>query len=497
MSAAPSVDGLKASLASRTFELYIDGAWVTSDGNETITVDDPSTGEPLTTIAAASAADVDRAVAAARRAFRAGPWPAMPAARRAGLLHAFAAAIEAEIDTLALLESLDTGNTLASVRNGDIAMAQQFLRENAGWATKLEGGVPMTTSGTQGLGYWTREPVGVVGVITPWNAPFLMMVQKLSPALAAGCTVVVKPAELAPLTALRLGEIAKQVGFPDGVVNIVTGHGHIAGQALADHPDVNMISFTGSTAVGKAILQASGKTNLKRVILELGGKSPIVVFADADLDKAAASITREILFKSGQYCAAGTRLFVQASVFDPLLVRIRDLMDHARLGPGHDPATAMGPMISEKQRLRAESIVDDSVAQGARVIRGAARCQGKGFFYEPTLLADVSLDMRVMQEEVFAPVIAAQAFAEDIALDDLAALLNDTSYGLSSKIWSTDLGTVHRLSRKIEAGLVVVNGGGGEGPMPFGGYKQSGYGRENGRVGVEAFTEIKQIRMGF
>lgn len=492
-----SLEALKAKLAASSFDLYIDGEWTPSRGAERITVDDPATGDPLTTIAAGDAADVDRAVAAARTAFRTGPWPTMPATGRAALLHAFAAAIEADVDALALLESLDTGNTLASVRNGDIAMAQQFLRENAGWATKLEGGVPMTTSGTQGLGFWTREPIGVVGVITPWNAPFLMMVQKLSPALAAGCTVVVKPAELAPLTALRLGEIAKQVGFPNGVINIVTGYGHIAGQALADHPDVNMISFTGSTAVGKAILQASGRTNLKRVILELGGKSPIAVFADADLEKAATAITREILFKSGQYCAAGTRLFVQASVHDALLARIGALMDDAKIGPGHEPTTNMGPMISEKQRQRAESIVDDSVKQGARIIRGAARREGPGYFYEPTLLANVTPSMRVMQEEVFAPVIAAQAFDDDMDLDALAALLNDSSYGLSSKIWSSTLGTVHRLARKIEAGLVVVNGGGGEGPMPFGGFKQSGYGRENGRAGIEAFTEIKQIRMAF
>lgn len=488
---------LRRQLHRRDPAVLIDGGWRPCVSADTITVDDPATGQVIATVAAGADADIDLAVAAARRAFRDGPWPRLPGWRRAALLHALADAIEARAGTFALLESLDAGHAIGSVRNGDLPLGLRALRDTAGWATKLAGEVQMRPAGQPGMDYFLREPIGVAGLITPWNAPFLMVLQKLATALAAGCTVVVKPAELAPLSALWLGDLCRQVGIPDGVVNIVTGRGADAGRALAEHPDVNIVSFTGSTAVGRSIMAAAAHSNLKRVVLELGGKSPVMVFADADLDRSAKAIVDEIAFKCGQYCAAGSRVFVQRSVCDALLERMHAAMDGIRIGPGVEETTTMGPMISAGQRQRAADIIGHSLAAGARVLRGGQARAGSGYFFEPTILTDVGADMRISREEIFAPVLNVTAFDDDASPEAVAALANDSRYGLSAKVWARDIGTVHAMVGLLESGQVIVNGGGsGAVTLPFGGVKQSGYGRENGQVGVEHFTEIKAVRLG-
>lgn len=485
-------------LANRELTLLIDGAWRRSNAETMLAVDDPATGQTLATVAAGTEADIDLAVAAARRAFRDGPWSRMPAHQRATLLFALADTIERYRETFAVLESLDAGHSIRSIRQGDLPLGIRSLRDYAGWATKLTGEVAMGAPRQVGTDYFLREPIGVVGIITPWNAPFLMVLQKLAAALAAGCTAVIKPAELAPLSALLIGDLCLEAGIPDGVVNIVTGTGAEAGQALAEHPDVNLISFTGSTQVGKSIMATAANSNLKRVMLELGGKSPVVVFADADLDRAATAIAREITFKSGQYCAAGSRVYAQQSIHEPLVERIRTAMATMRMGPGHDPATDMGPMISDAQRHRATGIIEHGVAAGANVVCGGHARPGDGYFFEPTILTATTADMRASREEIFAPVLTVTAFDNDATLDAVAALANDTHYGLSAKLWSHDLGTVHSLIGLLHAGQVIVNGGGDGGvTLPFGGMKQSGYGRENGHLGLSHFTEIKAVRLGY
>ncbi|MGN7919106.1 aldehyde dehydrogenase family protein [Lysobacter sp. 22409] len=492
-----ALDALRRTLSQQPPAVLIDGTWRASVSGRTLEVDDPASENRIAVIAAGDGHDIDLAVAAARRAFREGPWPRLPASKRAALLFALADAIEARQEEFALLESLDAGHSLASIRKGDLPLGLRSLRDYAGWATKIAGEVPMRSADQAGMDYFLREPIGVAAIVTPWNAPFLMVLQKLAAALAAGCTTVIKPAELAPLSALRIGELCRQVGIPDGVVNIVTGEGASAGQALAEHPDVNLISFTGSTEVGRSIMAAAARSNLKRVVLELGGKSPVVVFADADVDKAAQAIVAEIAFKSGQYCAAGSRVFVQHSIHGALLERMHAAMDRLRIGAGYDETTDMGPMISQRQRQRAEAIIQHSLAAGARALRGGRARPGPGYFFEPTLLTEASADMRIAREEIFAPAIVVTPFADDAPLAAVAALANDSRYGLSAKLWARDLGTVHGLIGLLETGQVIVNGGGGEATLPFGGVKQSGYGRENGHIGLSAFTEIKAVRLGY
>ncbi len=499
MNVSPAADRFETAVTgflAKTHRLFIGGQWVPAQSGETFEIVDPATGGLLSQAASGGAADIDAAVAAARKAFQSGPWSKMRSAERTLLLNRLADAIEARIDEIALLESLDGGNPLKSVRHVDLAMAVAGLRYQAGWSTKLAGETPLSAAEVAGFSYTLREPIGVAGLITPWNAPFLMAVNKLGAALAAGCTCVLKPAELAPLTALRLGELIAEVGFPDGVVNIVTGFGAVAGQALVDHPDVNKISFTGSTRVGKSILQGAAG-NMKRVTLELGGKSPVIVFPDADLPRAAAAIANEIFFKTGQFCAAGTRLFVHAKAFDAVVGDIAERARRIKVGPGTSPDTDMGPIISQKQLDRVTGYIEAGSRQGAEIVTGGERIAGDGYFVQPTILANTSAGMSVVEDEIFGPVLCAMPFSDERELDRLAAMANNTSYGLAAKIWTRDLGTAHQMARKLQAGSIVINGGGGEGPSPFGGYKQSGLGRENGREGVLSYTEIKSVSIGF
>jgi phenylacetaldehyde dehydrogenase len=480
----------------RPHQLLIGGKWVPAAGGATLDVINPSTAQVFATIAAGGAGEIDAAVRAARRAFSSGPWAKLRAVERAKLLYRLADAVETNADEIAWLESLDGGNPVRSVRHIDIAMAIDSLRMAASLADKITGETPLSAPQGDGLAYFLREPIGVAGLITPWNAPFLMAVNKIGPALAVGCTVVLKPAELAPLTALRLGELICELGFPDGVVNIVTGLGPLAGQALADHPDVNKISFTGSTRVGKSILVAAA-VNMKRVTLELGGKSPIIVMPDADLERASNAIADEICFKTGQFCAAGTRLYIHQSIHDDVVDRIAARMGGIKVGPGTTPGMQMGPIISEKQLDRVLGYIAAGRSQGAQLVSGGKRIDRDGYFVEPTLLIRASADMSMMRDEVFGPVLGALAFDDAGDLEHIAFLANDTQYGLAAKIWTTDLRSAHQLARKLQAGWITVNGGGGDGRLPFGGFKQSGIGREGGREGALSFTEIKSISVGY
>jgi phenylacetaldehyde dehydrogenase len=494
--AADRSETAASAFLQRPHRLLIGGKWLSAANGAMLDVINPSTARVFATIAAGGAAEIDAAVKAARRAFTSGPWAKLRAMERARLLYRLADAVEANADEIAWLESLDGGNPLGSVRHIDIAMAIDSLRTSASLADKITGETQLSAPQGEGVGYFLREPIGVAGLITPWNAPFLMAVNKIGPALAVGCTVVHKPAELAPLTALRLGELICELGFPDGVVNIVTGLGAQAGQALAEHPDVNKISFTGSTRVGKSILAAAA-VNMKRVTLELGGKSPIIVMPDADLERAANSIGDEICFKTGQFCAAGTRLFVQQSVHDEVVERIAARLQGVKVGPGTVPGTQMGPIISEKQLDRVLGYISAGAKQGAALVTGGKRIDRDGYFVEPTLMVGTRADMSMMRDEVFGPVLGAATFAETSDLDQIAALANNTDYGLAAKVWTRDLRSAHQLARKLQAGLITINGGGGDGRLPFGGFKQSGIGREGGREGALGFTEIKSVSVGY
>ncbi len=479
-------------LLSQPLKMLIDGEWVSSQSGARMDVINPSNGQVLVQESLGGAHEVDLAVQAARRAFEAGPWSRMRPAERTRLLLKLADALEQHGDELALLETLNTGKPLKMARAFDIGMAAECLRYNAGWATKLNGETRNVSLPGDWHAYTLREPVGVVGLIVPWNVPLAMAVSKISPALAAGCTVVLKPAELTPLTALRLGELIQAVGFPPGVVNIVTGLGHEAGQAIVDHPGVDKISFTGSTVVGKSLL-ASAAGNLKRVALELGGKSPVFIFADADLDRAMDAAARGIFGNTGQVCAAGSRLFVHRSVADRVIEGIVQRARALRVAPGLSPDAEIGPVISARQRDRVMGYIESGRAEGAEVVAGGEAVQGEGFFVQPTVLVNTRPDMKVVREEIFGPVLSTQLFDDD-SLEQLAARGNDSDYGLSSSIWTRDLRTAHQMVRRLRAGNVRVNAAAAlDFAMPFGGYKQSGWGRENGREGVEAYTELKSV----
>lgn len=477
----------------RPHQLLIGGRWVDGASGRSFPVINPATEQALSHVAAGEDVDIDLAVKAARQAFE-GSWSRTLPSDRAKLMWRLADLIEKHAAELALIETLNTGKPLAAAMRVDVSESSERFRYFAGWATKLTGSVLSSQGPEDWHGYTIREPVGVVGLITAWNFPMVMAVNKLAAALAAGCTAVLKPPENAPLTSLRLAELALEAGFPEGVINVVTGFGHTAGAALAAHHDVDKISFTGSTVTGKKVLAAAGG-NLKRVVLELGGKSPVIIFPDADLDRAIPAAAAGIFFNAGQVCTAGSRLFAHRAVFDRVVEGISEYAAKLRIGPGIAPDSDLGPVISSVQLDRILRYCDGA-AQEARILRGGHRVDRQGYFMEPTLIADTTPQMAVRREEIFGPVLCVSRFEDENDLDTIASLANDTIYGLAAYIWTRDLGTAHRMARKVRAGLVNVNAGRRDPTTPSGGHKQSGWGLESGQSGVEAFTEMKSVVMG-
>jgi phenylacetaldehyde dehydrogenase len=471
--------------------MLIDGQWVDAASGETFTTLDPATEAPLAEVPAGDKGDIDRAVRAARRALEQGPWARMTPSERGRALWKLADLIEAHGEEFAQLETLDNGKPITVARAADIPLVVDHFRYYAGWATKVEGEtIPVSVPGM--LCHTVREPVGVIGQIIPWNFPLLMAAWKLGAALACGNTVVLKPAEQTPLSALRLGELFDAAGIPPGVVNIVTGFGETAGAALVAHPDVDKIAFTGSTEVGKLIMREAAGT-VKRVSLELGGKSPNVIFADADLDQAAEGAAAAIYFNHGQCCCAGSRLFIEQKAYDHVLSRLVDYAQKIQLGPGMDPATQMGPLVSSDQFARVTGLVASGRQQGATLATGGARPErfGKGYFVAPTVFTDVQPDMRIVREEIFGPVVCAVPFSDP---SEVVAAGNDTTYGLAAAVWTRDLGRAHRLARSLKAGTVWINCYNVfDAAAPFGGYRQSGFGREMGKAALELYTQIKTV----
>jgi acyl-CoA reductase-like NAD-dependent aldehyde dehydrogenase len=448
---------------------------------------DPATGNTICEVAQAGAEDVDGAVSAARAALE-GPMRKLHAAKRSALMNALADLIKANGEELAQIESLDNGKPLKAA-GGDVAAAVNHLRYYAGWPTKIEGET-IPVSARDVLCYTLREPVGVCAQIVPWNFPLLMAVWKVAPALAAGCPILLKPAEQTPLSALRLGELALEAGFPEGTLNVLTGDGE-TGAVLVDHPGVDKVAFTGSTAVGREIGAKCGRA-LKRVTLELGGKSPNIILPDADLDAAIKGSFQGIYFNSGQACNAGSRLFVHHSRFDQVVEGLADFAKDARVGPGLDPETQFGPLVSAEQFDRVTGYIDSGLSEGAEaVVGGAPNGNGDGWFVDPTLFTGVSDDMRIAREEIFGPVLVAMPFEE---LDEVAARANDTEYGLAAGLWTQDISNAHKLAGMLEAGNVYINTwGGGDPAAPFGGYKASGIGREKGHANLDAYLETKTV----
>jgi aldehyde dehydrogenase (NAD+) len=474
-------------------KLLIGGEWTSASDGESFDTVNPATGEVLTKVAAGTRQDVDRAVTAARKAFDdpAGAWTKMPASERSKLLWKLADAIEANIDELAELETLDNGKPIFESRYVDLPFVAEIYRYYAGWATKIHG--ETINSRANAFTYTLREPVGVVAAIVPWNFPLMLAAWKIGPALATGNTVIWKPAEQTSLSALRLGRIIQEVGFPSGVVNIVTGAGAVVGAALVEHPGVEKVAFTGSTAVGKQVMRGAADT-VKRITLELGGKSPNIVFADANLDEAVKGATTGIFYGKGEVCAAGSRLFVEKKIHGEFVERLVDRAKKLKPGDPLDPKTRLGAIVSERQMNTVLGYIEKGKAQGAKLVAGGNRASvdgSKGYFVEPTVFDAVDNNMTIAREEIFGPVLATIPFDD---VERVAQLANDNMYGLAAAVWTNDVRKAHNFARRVKAGTVWVNAYNlYDAALPFGGYKQSGFGRELGMHAIEHYTELKSV----
>src|SRR5271155_5409273 len=480
---------LGTKVAPSATKLLINNRWIPSESGESFATVNPSTGEEICQVAAADALDVEKAVQAARKAFEGGPWRKMHASERGQLLHRLSSLIESHADELAQLESLDNGKPVSVAKRVDVAKTVACYRYFAGWADKVQGKtIPIDGDF---FCYTRHEPIGVVGQIIPWNYPMLMQAWKLGPALAAGCTVVMKPAEQTPLTALRIGELILEAGFPDGVVNLLPGYGPTAGAALARHMDVDKVAFTGSTEVGHLIMKAAAESNLKRVTLELGGKSPNIVFADADMDQAIEGAHFALFFNQGQCCCAGSRLFVEEKCYDDFVARSVERAKKRTVGNPFDKNTEQGPQVDQDQFNKVMGYIESGKQENARLVAGGNRVGSKGYFIEPTVFADVQDNMTIAQEEIFGPVMSILKFK---GIDEVVERANKNMYGLAAAVWTKDITKAHAIADGVRAGTVWVNCYDVfDAAAPFGGFKQSGIGRELGEYGLANYTEVKTV----
>jgi aldehyde dehydrogenase (NAD+) len=472
-------------------KLLINNRWIQSESGKTFATVNPSTGEEICQVAEADAADVDKAVHAARRAFDQGPWKKMRASERGRLLHRLADLIEQNAEQLARLETLDNGKPLSIAKAVDVTKTIACYRYFAGWADKVHGKtIPIDGDF---FCYTRHEPIGVIGQIIPWNYPLLMQAWKLAPALATGNTIVMKPAEQTPLSALRLGELILEAGFPEGVVNLLPGFGPTAGAAIARHMDVDKVAFTGSTEVGRLIMEAAAKSNLKRISLELGGKSPNIIFADSDLDDAVEGAHLGLFVNQGQSCCAGSRVFVEETIYDEFVEKSIARAGKRRVGDPLDPRTDQGPQVSEAQFDRIMGYIESGKREGATLACGGERVGDRGYFIQPTVFSDVQDEMKIAQEEIFGPVMSIIAFKD---MDEVIARANRTTYGLAAGVWTRDIKKAHAVANSVRAGTVWVNCYHVlDTRAPFGGFKQSGMGRELGEYGLQQYTEVKTVTL--
>jgi phenylacetaldehyde dehydrogenase len=473
----------------RPGKMLIDGQWADSESDARLVSFDPATGHAIGSIASGSAADVDAAVASARRAYESDEWRGMTSGRRTEILWKLSDLIEQNSEQLAEIETLDQGKPYLSALNGDVAGSVQTLRYMAGWASKLDGDTFSIGRPNQFHAYTRREPVGVVGQIIPWNFPIGMAAWKIAPALAAGCTVVLKPSELTSFSALRIGELALQAGVPAGVLNIVTGTGDAVGSALVGHPGVDKIAFTGSTEVGKSIVRAAAG-NLKRISLELGGKNASIVLKNADVPGALRGIVEASLGNAGQVCTAPSRILVQDELVDEFVEKLATAFQTIRVGAGLDRESVVGPLVSEGHRLAVETIINQGRSEGAEVVTGGGRIGEAGFFLEPTVITNVRPQMEITRREIFGPVVTVTPFAD---IEEAVAQANTSDYGLTAQVWTSDLSSAHQIAASLDVGSVWINGKSMDIALPFGGFKQSGWAQEKGKPGIELYTRTKTV----